>query len=75
MCLLVSDDTQDPPEDEQQLVRVKDWISTYHLDRVEVTDVLSNFPNISVVMFSARFPIKCWFLHHLLARPTPSFAS
>uniref|UniRef100_K4BYQ3 HORMA domain-containing protein n=1 Tax=Solanum lycopersicum TaxID=4081 RepID=K4BYQ3_SOLLC len=44
------DDTQDPPEDEQQLVRVKDWISTYHLDRVEVTDVLSNFPNISVVL-------------------------
>ncbi|KAL3337400.1 hypothetical protein AABB24_029849 [Solanum stoloniferum] len=44
------DDTQDPAEDEQQFVRVKDWISSYHLDRVEVTDVLSNFPNISVIL-------------------------
>ncbi|KAH0672398.1 hypothetical protein KY290_026596 [Solanum tuberosum] len=44
------DDTQDPAEDEQQFVWVKDWISAYHLDRVEVTDVLSNFPNISVVL-------------------------
>ncbi|WMV29147.1 hypothetical protein MTR67_022532 [Solanum verrucosum] len=44
------DDTQDLAEDEQQFVRVKDWINAYHLDRVEVTDVLSNFPNISVVL-------------------------
>ncbi|KAL3338555.1 hypothetical protein AABB24_027603 [Solanum stoloniferum] len=42
------DDTQDPEEDEQQFSRVKDWINTYHLDRVEMTDVLSNFPDISV---------------------------
>lgn len=44
------DDTQDPAEDEQQFCWVKDWISTYHLDRVEVTDVLSNFPDISVAL-------------------------
>ncbi|KAG5608265.1 hypothetical protein H5410_019546 [Solanum commersonii] len=44
------DDTQDPAEDEQQFDRVKDWISTYHLDRVEMTDVLSNFPDISVLV-------------------------
>ncbi|KAK4357625.1 hypothetical protein RND71_023235 [Anisodus tanguticus] len=44
------DDTQDPEEDEQQFGRVKDWISTHHLDRVEVTDVLSNFPDISVLI-------------------------
>ncbi|KAK6160403.1 hypothetical protein DH2020_003784 [Rehmannia glutinosa] len=44
------DDTQDPAEDEQQLGRIKDWISSYHLDTVELTNVLSNFPDISVVL-------------------------
>ncbi|XP_060970804.1 meiosis-specific protein ASY1 isoform X1 [Cannabis sativa] len=44
------DDTQDPMEDEQQLSRVKDWINCRHLDTVELTDVLSNFPDISVVL-------------------------
>ncbi|KAM3344399.1 meiosis-specific protein ASY1 [Capsicum galapagoense] len=44
------DDTQDPAEDEQQFGRVKDWISAYHLDKVEVTDVLSNFTDISVAL-------------------------
>ncbi|KAL6984340.1 HORMA domain [Sarracenia purpurea var. burkii] len=43
-----AEDTQDPVEDEQQLGRVKDWISCYHLDNVELTDVFSNFPDISV---------------------------
>lgn len=50
-CIGFKDDTQDPAEDEQQFGRVKDWISTYHLDRVETTDVLSNFPDISVVRY------------------------
>ncbi|KAE8705483.1 REF/SRPP-like protein [Hibiscus syriacus] len=44
------DDTQDPMEDEQQLERVKNWINNLHLDTVGVTDVLSNFPEISVVL-------------------------
>ncbi|XP_021294471.1 meiosis-specific protein ASY1 isoform X2 [Herrania umbratica] len=44
------DDTQDSMEDEQQLARVKDWINSRHLDTVELTDVLSNFPDISVVL-------------------------
>ncbi|KVI05721.1 DNA-binding HORMA [Cynara cardunculus var. scolymus] len=44
------DDTQDAAEDEQQLNRVKDWISAYHLDNLDVTDVLSNFPDISLVL-------------------------
>ncbi|KAL8037940.1 hypothetical protein ABFS82_11G071200 [Erythranthe guttata] len=44
------DGTQDPAEDEQQLGRIKDWISSYHLDTVELTDVLSNFPDISVIL-------------------------
>ncbi|KAK4413212.1 Meiosis-specific protein ASY1 [Sesamum alatum] len=43
-------DTQDPAEDELQLERIKDWISSYHLDTVELTDVLSIFPDISVVL-------------------------
>ncbi|KAJ0717736.1 putative HORMA domain, winged helix DNA-binding domain superfamily, HORMA domain superfamily [Helianthus annuus] len=44
------DDTQDPAEDEQQLNRVKDWIKSYHQENVDVTDVLSNFPDISLVL-------------------------
>ncbi|KAJ4710847.1 HORMA domain-containing protein 1 [Melia azedarach] len=44
------DNTQDPEEDEQQLIRVKDWINCRHLDTVELTDVLSNFPDISVAL-------------------------
>ncbi|KAL4558379.1 hypothetical protein LXL04_036578 [Taraxacum kok-saghyz] len=43
------DDTQDPDEDEQ-LNRVKEWISSYHLDNLDVTDVLSNFPDISLAL-------------------------
>ncbi|XP_044490651.1 meiosis-specific protein ASY1 isoform X2 [Mangifera indica] len=44
------DNTQDPEEDEQQLGRVKDWMKDRHLDTVELTDVLSNFPDISVAL-------------------------
>ncbi|CAH2065851.1 unnamed protein product [Thlaspi arvense] len=44
------DDTQDPAENEQQLARVKDWINSRHLDTVDLTDVLSNFPDISLVL-------------------------
>ncbi|KAI3850053.1 hypothetical protein MKW92_032274 [Papaver armeniacum] len=43
------DDTQDAEEDEHQLTRVRDWISSRHIDNVELTDVLSSFPDISVV--------------------------
>ncbi|XP_025012380.1 meiosis-specific protein ASY1 isoform X2 [Ricinus communis] len=44
------DDTEDPEEDEQQLARVKGWITSHHLDTVGLNDVLSNFPDISVVL-------------------------
>lgn len=47
-----ADCTQDAEEDEHQLARVKDWINSRHLDTVELTDVLSNFPDISVVRAS-----------------------
>ncbi|KAJ6934182.1 meiosis-specific protein ASY1-like isoform X2 [Populus alba x Populus x berolinensis] len=48
--LVDEDDTQDQVEDEQQMARVKDWIISHHLDTIELTDVLSNFPDISVVL-------------------------
>lgn len=51
------DDTQDPTEDEEQLGRLKEWISSYHLDTIEIADVLSNFPDISVVESSTSFVI------------------
>ncbi|KAF7123223.1 hypothetical protein RHSIM_Rhsim12G0026000 [Rhododendron simsii] len=54
--MVEDDDTQDPEEDEQQVGRVKDWINCYHLDTVELTHVLSNFPDISLVKaFSFTF--------------------
>ncbi|KAF9601176.1 hypothetical protein IFM89_017124 [Coptis chinensis] len=42
------DDTQDAEEDTQQLARVTDWITSRHIATVELTDVLSNFPDISM---------------------------
>ncbi|XP_057451284.1 meiosis-specific protein ASY1 isoform X2 [Lotus japonicus] len=47
---VTDEDTQDPVEDEQQLLRVREWINCCHLDTIELTDVLSNFPDISVVL-------------------------
>ncbi|CAL5357797.1 unnamed protein product [Camellia sinensis] len=47
------DDTEDPVEDEHQLGRVKDWIGCYHLATIELTNVLSNFPDISMVLIEA----------------------
>ncbi|KAI3985323.1 hypothetical protein MKX01_033637 [Papaver californicum] len=44
------DDTQDAEEDEHQLTCVRDWIGSCHTDNVELTDVLSNFPDISVAL-------------------------
>lgn len=54
-----ADDTQDPEEDVQQLGRVKEWIRSYYLDTVKFTDVLSNFPDISVVK-SYYAVVPCW---------------
>lgn len=47
--VICADDTQDPEEDEQQLARVKEWINDHHVDTVDFTDILSNFPDISMV--------------------------
>ncbi|KAI3816731.1 hypothetical protein L1987_16435 [Smallanthus sonchifolius] len=43
------DDIQEPAEDEQ-LIRVRDWIKSYHQESVDITDVLSSFPDISLVL-------------------------
>uniref|UniRef100_A0A6N2K5S4 HORMA domain-containing protein n=1 Tax=Salix viminalis TaxID=40686 RepID=A0A6N2K5S4_SALVM len=58
--LVDEDDTQDQEEDAQQLARVKDWVNSYHLDTIELTDVLSNFPDISVVLIegNSTFELK-----------------
>ncbi|KAL5552602.1 hypothetical protein UlMin_040003 [Ulmus minor] len=48
--MVEEDLTQDPVEDDQQLARVKDWINTRHLDTVELNEILSNFPDISVAL-------------------------
>ncbi|KAI3950354.1 hypothetical protein MKW98_003837 [Papaver atlanticum] len=44
------EDTKDAEEDEHQLTRVRDWIISRHIDNVELTDVLSSFPDISVAL-------------------------
>ncbi|XP_019464926.1 PREDICTED: uncharacterized protein LOC109363209 isoform X1 [Lupinus angustifolius] len=44
------DNTQDPVEDEQQMARVKEWINCCHLGTIELTGILSNFPDISVAL-------------------------
>ncbi|XP_074268770.1 meiosis-specific protein ASY1-like isoform X2 [Silene latifolia] len=46
--IVSEDETQDSAEDEHQLSRVKDWISSAQFDTLEITDVLANFSDISV---------------------------
>ncbi|XP_058099742.1 meiosis-specific protein ASY1 [Magnolia sinica] len=48
--LIDEDETQDPEQDEEKLARVRDWISSRHTETVDLTDVLSNFPDVSVVL-------------------------
>ncbi|KAF1899318.1 hypothetical protein Lal_00019446 [Lupinus albus] len=44
------DNTQDPVVEEQQMARVKEWINCCHLGTIELTGILSNFPDISVAL-------------------------
>eukprot|EP00268_Persea_americana_P016264 TRINITY_DN17698_c0_g1_i6.p1 TRINITY_DN17698_c0_g1~~TRINITY_DN17698_c0_g1_i6.p1 ORF type:complete len:403 (+),score=101.19 TRINITY_DN17698_c0_g1_i6:1154-2362(+) len=46
--LVDEDETQDPEQDEENLARVRDWIACRHTDTIDLSDVLSNFPEISV---------------------------
>ncbi|KAF7149662.1 hypothetical protein RHSIM_Rhsim02G0239300 [Rhododendron simsii] len=42
-------------EDEQQVGRVRDRINCCHLGTVELTDVLSNFPDVSLVLIEGKW--------------------
>lgn len=48
-CSNPADETQDAAHEETQTARVRDWISSRHINSVDLSDVLSNFPDISVV--------------------------
>lgn len=43
---MLQDDRHDAVETQQQLRRAKDWIISHQLKTLELTDVLSNFPDI-----------------------------
>uniref|UniRef100_A0A6V7QTM1 HORMA domain-containing protein n=1 Tax=Ananas comosus var. bracteatus TaxID=296719 RepID=A0A6V7QTM1_ANACO len=47
--MVSEDETQDAAHEETQTARVRDWISSRHINSVDLSDVLSNFPDISVV--------------------------
>ncbi|KAL5723699.1 Meiosis-specific protein asy1 [Ranunculus cassubicifolius] len=44
------DETEDEEEDARQLALVKDWVNSHHNDSIELIDVLSNFPDISMTL-------------------------
>ncbi|KAF5191838.1 Meiosis-specific protein asy1 [Thalictrum thalictroides] len=48
--MIDEEDTQDAEEGIHQLARVRNWISSHHIDNIELTDVLSNFPDISMTL-------------------------
>ncbi|PIA37969.1 hypothetical protein AQUCO_02900074v1 [Aquilegia coerulea] len=48
--MIDEEDTQDAEEDTHQLARVRSWISSHHIENIELTDVLSNFPDISMTL-------------------------
>ncbi|KAM0946583.1 putative HORMA domain-containing protein [Dioscorea sansibarensis] len=44
------DDTQDAAQEDEQTSRMKDWINARPVNTVDLTDILSNFPDISVAL-------------------------
>ncbi|PIA65332.1 hypothetical protein AQUCO_00100660v1 [Aquilegia coerulea] len=56
--MIDEEDTQDAEEDTHQLARVRNWINSYHIDNIELTDVLSNFPDISMEFQSHLSDVK-----------------
>ncbi|KAK1301117.1 hypothetical protein QJS10_CPB13g00205 [Acorus calamus] len=44
------DDTQDADQEQEKCARVREWICSWHMKTVELTDILSNFPEISVAL-------------------------
>ncbi|KAG9455163.1 hypothetical protein H6P81_008067 [Aristolochia fimbriata] len=44
------DETQDPEQDEENLELIRNWIASWHSDNIDTTDILSNFPDLSLVL-------------------------
>ncbi|KAF8694943.1 hypothetical protein HU200_038050 [Digitaria exilis] len=62
------DDTQDAAHEEQITAEVKEWICSREMGTINVSDVLSNFPDISMVIF-------CYIMERLLKDGVLSRAS
>ena len=48
---MFADDTQDAAHEEELTTQVKEWICSKEIGTINVSDVLSNFPDISMVIF------------------------
>ncbi|XP_072999715.1 meiosis-specific protein PAIR2 [Typha latifolia] len=48
--MVSEDETQDAAHEEEQTARVREWISSRHINVVHLSDILSNFPDISVAL-------------------------
>ncbi|KAF3779028.1 HORMA domain-containing protein 1 [Nymphaea thermarum] len=44
-----ADDTQDDEHESEKFACIRDWIISMHTDTIDLPDILSNFPDISVV--------------------------
>ncbi|CAA7405205.1 unnamed protein product [Spirodela intermedia] len=45
-----NDDTQDVDHEEQSTARIREWITSRHVDTVELSEILSNFSDISLAL-------------------------
>ncbi|MQM13370.1 hypothetical protein Taro_046292, partial [Colocasia esculenta] len=48
--LAPNDDTQDAEQEELSTSRIREWILSRHVDSVDLSDILSNFPDISMAL-------------------------
>ncbi|RWR79963.1 meiosis-specific protein ASY1 isoform X1 [Cinnamomum micranthum f. kanehirae] len=56
--LVDEEETQDPEQDEENLARVRDWVACRHTDTIDLSDILSNFPEISVNINLGNVTVK-----------------
>jgi uncharacterized protein YaiL (DUF2058 family) len=52
---MLADDTQDAAHEEELTAQVKEWICSREIGTINVSDVLSNFPDISKVIYCSEF--------------------
>jgi hypothetical protein len=50
---MFADETQDPAHEEELTAQLREWICSRDTESLEVSDVLINFPDISIVMPTA----------------------